>query len=112
MAIDLEVVRKAAGSARDPELRRPIVNMQLLDEVEVVDGNRVIVHYHLTSPLCLTRFAAQIGQDIRRRVEAVPGVRACEVVLQDHYQRQQIYDLVNSQPSGRPAPDDRHRSAS
>jgi metal-sulfur cluster biosynthetic enzyme len=95
MAIDLEAVRKAAGSARDPELRRPIATMQLLDEVEA-DGDRVIVRYHLTSPLCPTKFATQIGQDIRRRVEAVPGVGGCEVVLQDHYQRQRIYDLVNT----------------
>jgi metal-sulfur cluster biosynthetic enzyme len=109
MAIDLEAVRKAAGSARDPELRRPIAKMQLLDNVEVVDGDRVIVHYHLTSPLCPTKFATQIGQEIRRRVEAVPGVRGCEVVLQDHYQRQRIYDLVNIQSrplahADRPAP--------
>jgi ATP-binding protein involved in chromosome partitioning len=104
MTIDLEVVRKAAGSARDPEVRRPIADMQLLDDIEV-DGDRVIVHYHLTSPLCPARFAAQIGQEIRRRVEAVPGVRGCEVVLQDHYQRQRIYELVN--PSRGPrAPDD------
>lgn len=95
MAIDLEAVRKAAGSARDPELRRPIASMKLLDEVEV-HGDRVVVHYHLTSPLCPSKFAAQIGQDIRRRVEAVPGVSGCEVVLQDHYQRQRIYDLVNT----------------
>ncbi len=95
MPIDLEAVHRAAGSARDPELRRPIASMKLLDEVEV-HGDRVVVHYHLTSPLCPTKFATQIGQDIRRRVEAVPGVSGCEVVLQDHYQCQRIYDLVNT----------------
>jgi metal-sulfur cluster biosynthetic enzyme len=110
MAIDLEMVREAAGSARDPELRRPIARMKLLDEVEVVEGDRVIVHYHLTSPLCPTRFATQIGREIRRRVEAVPGVRACEVVLQDHYQHQRIYDLVNTQAGPR-AQNDRPATA-
>jgi metal-sulfur cluster biosynthetic enzyme len=83
--------------------------MQLLDDVEV-DGDRVIVHYHLTSPLCPTRFATQIGQEIRRRVEAVPGVSGCEVVLQDHYQRQRISDLVNTPPGPR-SRDDRQPPA-
>ncbi|MBV9282262.1 MAG: iron-sulfur cluster assembly protein [Chloroflexi bacterium] len=94
MAIDVEAVRKAAGATRDPEVRRPIASMGLLDDVQV-EGDRVTVHYHLTSPLCPTKFATQIGREIRRRVEAVPGVGSCEVVLRDHYQRDRIQGLVN-----------------
>ena len=79
--IDIDAVRAAAGSTRDPEIRRSLGELGLLDEVQVVDG-QVTVHFHLTSPLCPTKFATSIGQDIRRRVEAIPGVTSCEVVLQ------------------------------
>jgi metal-sulfur cluster biosynthetic enzyme len=103
MAIEVEVVRKAAGATRDPEIRRPIADMGLLDEVEV-EGDHVTVYYHLTSPLCPTKFATQIGRDIRRRVEAVPGVASCTVILRDHYQRERIHSLVNPTIPLRPVP--------
>ena len=94
MGIDLDAVRKAAGSTRDPEVRRPIADMNLIDDIEV-EGDRVRVFYHLTSPLCPSQFATRIGKEIRRRVEAVPGVGSCEVILRDHYQREQIQLLIN-----------------
>ena len=94
MSVDLERVRKAAGSTPDPEVRRTIAELGLLDEVEV-DGGNVTVHYHLTSPLCPSKFATKIGQDIRKRVEKVAGVESCQVVLDDHFLRDEIFDLVN-----------------
>ena len=95
MIIDADAVRKAAGATRDPEIRRSLSEMELLDEVEIT-GTQVIVHFHLTSPLCPSRFATMIGQEIRRRVEAVPGVTSCEVVLQDHFLREKIQELINA----------------
>ena len=95
MTIDAEAVRAAAGSTRDPEIRRSLGELGLLDEVEVVAG-QVTVHFHLTSPLCPTKFATSIGQEIRRRVEAVPGVTACEVVLRDHFLRAKIQEQINA----------------
>lgn len=97
MTVDIEAVRKAAGSVPDPEVRRPIADLRLLDDV-TVDGDRVTVYYHLTSPLCPSKFASRIGQEIRRRVEALSDVKVCEVILQDHYQRDRIYSLVNGAP--------------
>jgi len=92
--IDIDAVRAAAGSTRDPEIRRSLGELGLLDEVQVVDG-QVTVHFHLTSPLCPTKFATSIGQDIRRRVEAIPGVTSCEVVLRDHFLREKIQERIN-----------------
>ncbi len=92
--IDLEAVRAAAGSTKDPEIRRSLAELGLLDEVQVVDG-QVTVHFHLTSPLCPTKFATSIGQEIRRRVEALPGVTSCEVVLRDHFLREKIQERIN-----------------
>jgi len=96
--IDIDAVRAAAGSTRDPEIRRSLGELGLLDEVQVVDG-QVMVHFHLTSPLCPTKFATSIGQDIRRRVEAIPGVTSCEVVLRDHFLREKIQERINARGS-------------
>ena len=94
MAIDRAAVRAAAGSVPDPEIRRSLAEMGLLDDV-AVEGDRVTVYFHLTSPLCPSKFATRIGQEIRRRVEAVPGVGSCEVVLRDHFLRERIKQLIN-----------------
>jgi metal-sulfur cluster biosynthetic enzyme len=93
--IDIDAVRAAAGSTRDPEIRRSLSELGLLDEVQVVDG-QVTVQFHLTSPLCPTKFATSIGQEIRRRVEAIPGVTSCEVVLRDHFLREKIQERINA----------------
>lgn len=95
MNVDAEAVRKAAGSVRDPEIRRSLADMGLLDEV-LVEDDRVTVHFHLTSPLCPSKFATSIGQEIRRRVEAIDGVTACEVVLRDHFLRAKLQELINA----------------
>ena len=94
MTIDAEAVRAAAGSVRDPEIRRSLGDMGLLDEVQI-DGSQVTVHFHLTSPLCPTKFATSIGQEIRQRVETIPGVTACQVVLRDHFLREKIQERIN-----------------
>jgi metal-sulfur cluster biosynthetic enzyme len=96
MSVDVEAVRAAAGSVRDPEIRRSLSDMGLLDEVVVDDESRVTVHFHLTSPLCPTKFATSIGQELRRRVEAIPGVTSCEVVLRDHFLREKLQELINA----------------
>jgi metal-sulfur cluster biosynthetic enzyme len=93
--IDVDAVRTMAGSVRDPEIRRSLSELGLLDEVQVVNG-QVTVYFHLTSPLCPTKFATSIGQEIRRRVEAIPGVISCEVVLRDHFLREKIQERINA----------------
>jgi len=95
MSIDVDAVRAAAGSTRDPEIRRSLAELGLLDEVQI-EGGQVRVHFHLTSPLCPTKFATSIGQEIRKRVEAIPGVTSCEVVLRDHFLREKIQERINT----------------
>jgi metal-sulfur cluster biosynthetic enzyme len=93
--VDIDAVRKAAGSTRDPEIRRSLGELGLLDEVQV-DGSQVTVHFHLTSPLCPTKFATSIGKEIRKRVEAIDGVTSCEVVLRDHFLQEKIQIAINA----------------
>jgi len=100
MNIDIEAVRAAAGSTPDPEVRCSIAELGLLDAI-TIEGSGVTVHYHLTSPLCPAQFATKIGMEIRRRVMAVPGVEACEVVIQDHFLRDEIQQQINRSPGGR-----------
>ena len=95
MTLNVQAVRAAAGSVRDPEIRRSLSDMGLLDEVQV-EGSQVTVHFHLTSPLCPTKFATSIGQEIRQRVEAIPGVASCQVVLRDHFLREKIQERINA----------------
>ncbi len=95
MSIDVDAVRAAAGSTKDPEIRRSLGELGLLDDVLVVEG-QVTVHFHLTSPLCPAKFATSIGQEIRRRVEAVAGVTSCEVVLRDHFLREKLQERINA----------------
>jgi metal-sulfur cluster biosynthetic enzyme len=99
-SIDLAAVRAAAGSVSDPEIRRSLADMELLDAVEHVGGGEVVVHYHLTSPLCPSPFAVQIGREVRRRVEAVRGVSRCRVHIQDHFIAAEIAQAVNEDSSG------------
>lgn len=95
MTIDVDAVRTAAGSTRDPEIRRSLGELGLLDEVKI-EGSQVTVHFHLTSPLCPSKFATSIGQEIRKRVEAIAGVTSCEVVLRDHFLHAKIQEMINA----------------
>jgi len=95
MTIDVDAIRAAAGSTRDPEIRRSLGELGLLDEVKI-EGSQVTVHFHLTSPLCPSKFATSIGKEIRKRVEAIPGVASCEVVLRDHFLQAKIQEMINA----------------
>lgn len=95
--VDLAAVLEAAGSVPDPEIRRTLGELDLLDDAEA-DGGRVTVRYHLTSPLCPSPFAIDIGREVRRRVEGLPGVERCTVVIQDHFIAEEIARQVNERP--------------
>jgi metal-sulfur cluster biosynthetic enzyme len=97
--VDAERVRKVAGGVKDPEVRTSIADLGLLDGVEV-DGGRVTVRFHLTSPLCPARFAGEIGREIRRRVARIDGVESVEVVLGDHFMAEALHRLINEGDRG------------
>ena len=94
-AVDLSAARVAAGSVPDPEIRRTLAELDLLDEVGADAAGTVTVRYHLTSPLCPSPFAIDIGREVRRRVEALPGVARCRVDIRDHFIAEEISRQVN-----------------
>ena len=97
-AVDRAAVREAAGSVPDPEIRRTLDELDLVDEVEVTADGDVLVRYHLTSPLCPSPFAVDIGREVRRRVEQLAGVRSCRGDIRDHFIAADIARLVNEGP--------------
>lgn len=101
-AVDRAAVREAAGSVPDPEIRRTLDELDLMDEIEVTADGDVLVRYHLTSPLCPSPFAIDIGREVRRRVLDVPGVRTCRVDIRDHFIAADISGQVNESPVGDP----------
>lgn len=104
LPIDIEAVREAAGSVPDPEIRKTIGELDLIDEVLVEEGGRAIIRYHLTSPLCPSPFAISIGKEMRRRVEQIPGVTRCQVDLRDHFISIDIAAKVNDGDIPKDAP--------
>lgn len=102
VAVEHAAVREAAGSVPDPEIRRTLDELDLVDEVEVTADGDVLVRYHLTSPLCPSPFAIDIGREVRRRVLEVPGVRSCRVDIRDHFIATDISAQVNDSPVGPP----------
>ena len=98
--IDLEQVRIAAAGVPDPEIRLTLGELDLIDEVHVGDEGDVTIRYHLTSPLCPSPFAVQIGREVRRRVEALEGVSRCRVDIRDHFIAPDISAQVNDSSTG------------
>ena len=102
--VSADAVLEAAGSVPDPEIRKTLGELGMIDEVEVGVGGSVIVRYHLTSPLCPSPFAITIGKEGRRRVQLVDGVNKCTVEIRDHFIAQDIADRVNEEEITKEAP--------
>jgi metal-sulfur cluster biosynthetic enzyme len=65
-------VRLALRKVKDPELNLNIVDLGLVYNVVVDEGNKVIVDMSLTSPGCPA--GPQILSDAERTIQAMPGV--------------------------------------
>lgn len=99
-----EEIRTAAGSVPDPEIRKTMAQLGMIDEVELREGGNAIIRYHLTSPLCPSPFAISIGKEIRRRVEQVEGVTRATVEIRDHFIAKDIAAKVNEVDIPKDAP--------
>ena len=98
--INQDQVRLAAEGVPDPEIRLTLGELDMIDEVLIDENGDVLIRYHLTSPLCPSPFAVQIGLEVRRRVEQVKGVRRCRVDIRDHFIAHDISTLVNDSEVG------------
>jgi len=76
--VSQEAVRTALDTVLDPEIRRPITELGMVEAVGI-DGGTVTVNVLLTIAGCPMRSA--ITRDVTAAVSAVPGVERVEVEL-------------------------------
>ncbi|NUT57745.1 MAG: P-loop NTPase, partial [Agromyces sp.] len=77
---DLEAsVRAALGSVIDPEIRKPITELDMVDSVTAGDDGRVHVGIRLTIVGCPA--SDRIERDVRQAAEAVAGAGNADVTL-------------------------------
>ena len=74
-----EAVTAALGRVDDPEIRRPITELDMVKSVGIGDDGRVAVEVYLTVPGCPMK--DRITADVTREVSAVDGVTGVDVTL-------------------------------
>jgi metal-sulfur cluster biosynthetic enzyme len=97
--VDMKEVQRQLSKVIDPEIGVPIVEMNLIDKLDIKEGN-VDIQYHATTPYCPPIFALKISQDLKSSVQQVKGVKDVRVVVSGHY----LADAVNRQVNKPAAP--------
>ncbi len=97
--VDVREVQRQVSKIVDPEIGMPIVEMNLIDKLDIKDGN-VDVEYHATTQFCPPAFALKISQDLRDNLTQVKGVKSVKVIVTGHYFADAINRQVNKQQSG------------
>lgn len=93
--VDKEAVMKELEKVVDPEIGVPITEMQLVDSVDIQDGN-VSVEFHITTPFCPPVFAIKMATDIKTLVSKLEGVKSVKVKVNGHYMSEKINEQVNA----------------
>ena len=73
-----EAVRAAVGAVRDPEIRRPIAELDMLDSIEVRDG---VAEVALSLTVVGCPASDRIEREVREAAASVDGVREVTVRL-------------------------------
>ena len=96
--VDLKDVQKQISKVVDPEIGMPIVEMNLIDKLDIKEGE-VDVEYHATTPYCPPVFALKISHDLKDGIAQVKGVTSVKVLVTGHYFADAINRQVNKPPS-------------
>ena len=100
MPVTLDSVMEALGQVIDPEIRRPITDLNMVTpDLVTIDGSSVAVKVLLTTAGCPLR--TQITKDVTERVSAVEGVEnvSVEMGVMDEAQKKALREKLNG---GRP----------
>lgn len=100
--VDMKEVQRRISKIVDPEIGMPIVEMNLIDKLDVKEGN-VDVEYHATTQFCPPVFALKISQDLKDGIAAVKGVKSVRVMVTGHYFSDAINRQINK-PAGAEEP--------
>ena len=76
---DLEQINAALATVNDPEIRRPITELGMVESVDVDDAGRVAVRVLLTVAGCPLKDT--ITRDVNAAVGKVPGVTSVDLTL-------------------------------
>lgn len=98
-----EQVLEALATVPDPEIGKPITELDMVKGVTIADGT-VVVEVLLTVPGCPLR--DRITRDVTAAVQPLEGVRAVEVVL-DVMSEEQRQALVSRLRAGQPRQQER-----
>ncbi|MFQ5940911.1 MAG: metal-sulfur cluster assembly factor [Nitrososphaerales archaeon] len=100
MSTDLQQLRRkifdALTSIVDPEINVSIMELQLVDNVDIQDGN-VKIDLHLTSPFCPAVFGFKIAQDVHDNVGKIEGINKVLVNVSNHFMAEAINKQVNGE---------------
>jgi ATP-binding protein involved in chromosome partitioning len=101
--VDVDAVRAALATVNDPEIRRPITELDMVKDVRV-DGGIVRVDVYLTVPGCPMK--DRLTTDVKAAVGKVPGVDAVSVVLDvmSDAQRAALRERLRGGQAGREVP--------
>ncbi len=97
--VDPKEVQRQISKIVDPEIGMPIVEMNLIDKLDIKEGE-VDVEYHATTMYCPPVFALKISQDLRDGIAQVKGVKSVKVLVTGHYFADAINRQVNKPSSG------------
>lgn len=97
--VDIKEVQRQVSKIVDPEIGMPIVEMNLIDKLDVKEGE-IDVEYHATTQFCPPVFALKISQDLKDVLMGVKGVKAVKVIVTGHYFAEAINRQVNKTPGG------------
>nr|NLD40965.1 Mrp/NBP35 family ATP-binding protein [Actinomycetales bacterium] len=75
----IDAIREVLGSVNDPEIRRPITELDMVRSVEIGDDGVVVVGIDLTTAGCPLR--ETITRDVRSAVADLEGVTGVEVAM-------------------------------
>ena len=89
-----ERVFDALATVYDPELDEPITTLRFVTSCDVTADGDVEVLLRLPTPQCAPNFAFLMAADAGRAVRRLPGVRAVDVRLEDHYTGDEINDAL------------------
>lgn len=81
--------RAALDEVFDPELDEPITDLGFVRSIEESDGV-LTVHLRLPTSFCAPNFAYLMASDAKDALTALPGVRAVQVLLDDHHDSELI----------------------
>jgi metal-sulfur cluster biosynthetic enzyme len=83
-------VLEQLGTVYDPELDEPITTLGFVGSCVVGADGDVEVRLRLPTPQCAPNFAFLMAADARAAIRRLPDVRDVEVVLEDHFTREEI----------------------